>query len=102
MAREISLSGGDVSVLKALGLSGGTVAGNVLMERLGGMESAEIVDTLDGLIMLDYVLCDLETIKNAGDLKRANFNVNTAMLRDLREALAPQKKEHKPTRQRRG
>ena len=30
------------------------------------------------------------------------FNVNGAMLRDIREALTPQKKEVKPTRQRRG
>ncbi len=89
-------------MLKALGLSGGTVAGNVLMERLGGMEAAEIVDAIDSLMAFDYVLCDLDTIKNADDLKRASFNVNTAMLRDLREALAPQKKENRPTRQRRG
>ncbi len=102
MAREIILSGGDVSVLKALGLSGGTVNGRTLTERLGGMEAAEIVDSIDGLMMFDYVLCDLDTIKNSDDLVRANFNVNTAMLRDLREALAPQKKETKPTRQRRG
>ena len=36
MAREISLSGGDMSVLKALGLSGGIVSGKTLMERRGG------------------------------------------------------------------
>lgn len=102
MSREISLSGGDVSVLKALGLSGGTVGGKALMDRLGGMEAVEIVDALDSLMMLDYVLCDLPAIKGPDDLKHANFNVNTAMLRDLREALAPQKKENKPKRQRRG
>ena len=102
MSREISLSGGDVSVLKALGLSGGTVGGKALMDRLGGMEAVEIVDALDSLMTLDYVLCDLPAIKGPDDLKYANFNVNTAMLRDLREALAPQKKENKPKRQRRG
>ena len=91
-----------MSVLKALGLSGGMVAGKTLMDRLGGMEAAEIADAVEGLMMLDYVLCDLDAIKGADDLKRANFNVNTAMLRELREALAPQKKENKPTRQRRG
>ena len=30
------------------------------------------------------------------DLKDAKFNVNTAMLRDIREALTPQKKEVNP------
>ena len=102
MARDISLSGGDVSVLKALGLSGGAVGGKALLDRLGGMEAAEIADTIDGLMMLDYVLCDLGVIKGPDDLRRANFSVNTAMLRELREALAPQKKENSPKRQRRG
>ncbi len=43
--------------------------------------------------MLDYVLCDTERLRTVDDLKEAKFNVNTAMLRDLREALAPKKKE---------
>lgn len=102
MAREISLSGGDVSVLKALGLSGGQVTGRTLLDRLGGMEGVEVVDTVDGLIALDYVLCDMERVRNVDDLKDAQLSVNTAMLRDLREALNPPKKEARPTRQRRG
>ena len=102
MAREISLSGGDVSVLKALGLSGGQVTGQALMDRLGHMEPAEVVDTLDTLMSLDFVQSDTEKLKSASDLKGAKLNVNTAMLRDLREAINPPKKENKPTRQRRG
>ena len=72
------------------------------MDRLGGMEPVEIVDAIEGLMALDYVFCDLDALKGPDDLQRANFSVNTAMLRDLREALAPQKKEGKPKRQRRG
>ena len=102
MAREISLSGGDISVIKALGLSGGQVGGKSLVERLGGMETAEIIDTLDGLIMMEYVQSDTEKVRDMKELQAAKFNVNTAVLRDLRDALAPQKKENKPTRQRRG
>ncbi len=102
MARDISLSGGDISILKALGLSGGQVGGRALMERLGGMETAEIIDALDSLIMMDYVQSDTEKIRSVGDLQVAKFNVNTAVLRDLRDAMTPQKKEIKPTRQRRG
>ena len=89
-------------MLKALGLSGGMVGGKALMDRLGGMEMAEVVDALDGLMMLDYVSSNLDAIKSVDDLKRGSFSVNTSMLRDLREALAPQKKEGKPKRQRRG
>ncbi len=102
MAREISLSGGDVSVIKAMGLSGQQITGKALMERLPAMESAELADTLGGLILLDYVLCDTEKLRTGDALKEAHFNVNTAMLRDLREALAPKKKEVRATRQRRG
>ena len=102
MAREISLSGGDISVVKALGLSGGQMSGKTLMGRLGAMEGAEIVDTLGGLIQMDYVLCDTDKMRTVEDLQEATLSVNTAMLRDLREALAPQKKEVRPTRQRRG
>ena len=102
MGREISLSGGDISVIKALGISGGQISGKTLMERVGHMEPAELVDTLDMLMMFDYVQSDLERLKGVDDLKEAKFNVNTAMMRDIREALAPQKKEAKPTRQRRG
>ena len=102
MAREISLSGGDVSVIKALGLSGSQISGKNLLGRLGAMEGAEIVDTLSGLVQMDYVLCDVERLRSVEDMQEANFSVNTAMLRDLREALMPPKKEAKPTRQRRG
>ena len=91
-----------MSVLKALGLSGGQVTGRTLLERLGGMEGREVAETVEGLMMLDFVLCDMESIRGLDDLKEAKLSVNTAMLRDLREALAPQKKEVRPTRQRRG
>ena len=102
MGREISLSGGDISVIKALGISGAQVSGKSLMERVGHMEPAELLDTLDTLMMFDYVQSDMERLKGVDDLKDAKFNVNTAMMRDIREALTPQKKEVKPTRQRRG
>ena len=102
MAREISLSGGDVSVIKALGLSGSQMSGKTLLGRLSAMEGAEVVDTLGGLVQMDYVLCDVDRLRSVEDMQEASFSVNTAMLRDLREALMPPKKEVRPTRQRRG
>ena len=102
MAREISLSGGDISVLKALGLNGTETNGKTLRERIGSMESSELLDTLDGLMMFDYVLCDMAAIKRAEDLDGANFKVNPATTKELREALNPQRRENAPRRQRRG
>ena len=89
-------------MIKALGLSGSQISGKNLMSRLGAMEGAEIVDCLSGLVQMDYVNCDVERLRSVEDLQEANFSVNTAMLRDLRDALAPKKKEMRPTRQRRG
>ena len=46
---EISLNGGEISILKTLGLSGTTMSGAQLVDRLEAMEGAEFLDTLDGL-----------------------------------------------------
>lgn len=102
MSREISLSGGDISVLKALGLNGTETGGKTLLDRIGSMDSAELIDTLDGLMMFDYVLCDLPAVKRADDLDKATFKVNPACTKDLRDALNPQRREREPRRQRRG
>jgi hypothetical protein len=101
MSRDISLSGGDISVIKALGLTGSAINGTKLLERLGNMEHSELIDTLDGLMMFDYVVSDLEKVRNRDDLERANFKVNSTHLRDLREAMNPQRKEATSRRQRR-
>ena len=83
MAREICLSGGDVSVIKALGLSGSQMSGRNLIGRLAAMDGAEIVDTLSGLVQMDYVLCDVDKLRSVSDMEEAKFSINTAMLRDL-------------------
>jgi hypothetical protein len=102
MSREINLSGGDISVIKALGLTGSPVNGLKLLERLNDMGVAELLDTLDGLMMFDYVVSDVDPIRRKEDLEHANIKVNTTHIRDLREALNPQRKEITPRRQRRG
>ncbi len=102
MSREISLSGGDISVLKALGLNGTVTNGKTLLDRVGSMESSELIDALDGLMMFDYVLCDLPALKRREDLEKASFKVNPACAKSLRDAVAPQRKEREPKRQRRG
>lgn len=105
MGREISLSGGDISILKALGMSGASVDGSTLVERLGDMEAAELIDSLQGLMMFDYVLSDIQTFRKIEDVEKANFKANAAFLKDLREAITPGRKPpqaDKGRRQRRG
>jgi hypothetical protein len=101
MSRDLTLSGGDISVIKALGLTGSAVNGVKLLERLGNMESEELIDTLDGLMMFDYVVSDVQNLRRREDLERANFKVNSTHIRDLREAMNPQRKEPASRRQRR-
>ena len=100
MAREITLSGGDISVIKALGVSGTKVPGEALIERLGEMEEAELVDTLQGLVAMDYVVSDSDRLRHIEDVEKATFNVNGNLVRDLRAALHPQTRQRE--RRRRG
>src|SRR5438105_508276 len=97
--REVNLSGGEISVIKALGLSGGTVDGETLIERAQGMEEAELLDTLQGLILSGYVNCTVRTLRTVEQLKKAELEVNSSYQRDLREALDSRNKQ--PTRRRR-
>ena len=52
MRREINLSGGEITLLKTMGLSGTSIFGRFLVERAGDMEQAEFLDELNGLISL--------------------------------------------------
>ncbi len=103
MQREIKLSGGEITLLKTMGLSGTPVYGKVLIERIGEMESAEFLDELTGLISLGYVLCDKVNVRTMEDVERAVFRVNASYARDLRDALNPsRRREEKSRRRRRG
>ena len=103
MHREINLNGGEITLLKTLGLSGTPVYGKVLVERIGEMESAEFLDELTGLISLGYVLCDKVNVRTMEDVERAVFRVNASYARDLRDALNPsRRREEKSRRRRRG
>jgi hypothetical protein len=103
MAREIKLSGGEITLLKTLGLSGTPVPGKILLERIGEMEQAELVDELNGMIELGYVLCDKVNVRTMEDIQRAVFRVNASYARDLRDALHPgRRREREGRRRRRG
>ena len=56
MKREIKLDGGEITILKTIGLSGSPIYGKLLLERIGEVQEAEFIDTLDGMISLGYLL----------------------------------------------
>jgi len=98
MAREIHLDGGEVQVLKAIGLSGTNISGEQIIERVSGMEEAEFIDTLQGLMMMGYVLADKQAFHDYEDVKRADFHVNSGYSKALREAMEPSHRPQKRSR----
>ena len=103
MQREIKLSGGEITILKSIGLGGTATPGKQLIERAGEMSEAEFLDDLNGLIMMGYVLSDKVNLCKKEDLERASLRVNASYARDLKEALNPgRKREDNSRRRRRG
>jgi len=98
---EIHLNGGEISILKTIGLGGGNMPGNQLAERMSEMEGAEFLDTLDGLLTMDYVLSDRVSVRTMDAVKSANFRVNPAHARELRDAVYPSRAKQEPRRRRR-
>jgi hypothetical protein len=101
MRREINLSGGEITLLKTMGLSGTPVYGKLLVERIGEMEQAEFLDELSGLISQGYVLADKVNIRTMEDVERSVFRVNASYARDLRDALNPSRRREREGRRRR-
>ncbi|HEV8186056.1 MAG TPA: hypothetical protein VGP40_08880 [Chthoniobacterales bacterium] len=104
MSREIKLNGGEITVLKTLGLTGTQVAGKTLLERMEGLETAEMLDTLSGLIAMGYVLASKVNVRTIEDVELSLFRVNPSYSRDLKDALSPStgRDERRARRDRRG
>ena len=103
MHREINLSGGEITLLKTLGLSGTPTYGKLLAEQVDEMEQAEFLDDLVGLIELGYILSDKVNIRTMEDVERAIFRVNASYARDLKDAIHPDRdREREGRRRRRG
>jgi hypothetical protein len=100
MGREIKLDGGEITLLKKLGLSGTQVYGKMLIDRVDSMETQEFLDTLTGLIDQGYVLSNKVNIRVIEDVERAFFRTNPADAKDLRDAVNPGRKRDRERTQR--
>lgn len=91
-------------MLKALGLSGTPVYGQLLRGRLKDLGAAEFLDTLTGLVMMGYVLSSKVNIVTMEEVERSAFRVNPSYARDLRSAMRPSssRTEERGRRRRRG
>ncbi len=100
----INLNGGEITVIKTLGLSGASMKGEVLQRRIGGFEDAELLDTLQGLMQIGYISSSREGLRTVREMENAVFKVNPSYIKILQEALDPrlQSKSKKKRRHRRG
>lgn len=103
MPREITLDGGEITVLKKIGLSGSPMYGKMLIDRVDSMETQEFLDTLVGLIDQGFVLSNKVNIRVIEDVERAFFRVNPAEAKELRDAVNPSRRraQERARRQRR-
>jgi hypothetical protein len=100
MSREIRLDGGEISILKKIGLSGAPLMGKLLLDRIEGMETGEVLDTLCGLIDQGYVVSDKVTVRTIQDVEKASFRVNAAFSKDLQDAVNPSRRRERERQER--
>ncbi len=77
------------------------MAGTQLVDRIKEMDGAEFLDTLSGLIALDYVVANRVNIRTIDSVKAASFRVNPAVSRELRDAVYPSRQSKPDTGRRR-
>jgi len=95
MSRELTLDGGEITVLKRIGLSGAPVLGRVLLGSLEKDEIPMFLDTLVGLIEQDYVLSNRVNVRLIEEVQRATFRVNPAFAVELRDAVSPARRRER-------
>jgi hypothetical protein len=100
MSREIKLDGGEISVLKQIGLSGAPLFGKLLIDRIEEMETGEFLDTLSGLMDQGYVVSDKVAVRTIEDVQKASFRVNAAHSKDLQDAVNPSRRRERERQER--
>jgi len=95
MGRDIKLTGGEITILKKIGLSGTPLLGKLLIDRIEEMETGEFLDGLIGLMDLNYVLSNKVNIRLKEDVEKASFRVNPSFSKDLADAVNPSRKRER-------
>ena len=63
MPRELTLDGGEITLLKRIGLSGGQIYGRLLVDDLEQEEIPIFLETLIGLLEQNYVLTNKVNVR---------------------------------------
>jgi hypothetical protein len=101
VGRDIQLSGGEITILKAIGVSGTAMAGKFLLDQIEEVEAGEFIDTLGGLVAMGYLLATKVNIRTLEDVERASFRVNPSYAHDLKDALDPSRRREAAKQRRR-
>lgn len=100
--REINLDGGEITIIKALGMSSSEMLGEDLLAKISSeLVGAEVIDTIKGLMDMGYVDADKTGFYKIDDMKPLYFRINSGYAKDLREAIDPQPQKRKSKRVRR-
>ena len=100
-SRDINLDGTEISVIKALGFGNTETTGADLIERCSDLPIAELIDCLQGLMGIGYVVADKSGFYKKEDMEKVYFRVNSGYMKDLRDALDPRPEQRKSKRVRR-
>jgi hypothetical protein len=98
---DIYLDGGEIAIVKAIGIGGGVATGDTLMDRTQNMDIHEVIDVLKGLMTTGYVICDRDTFRDNDDFRNAEFHVNSGYTKALKLAVNPEPQSKKSRRIRR-
>lgn len=98
---NINLDGTEISVIKALGFGSNDTLGADLIANCGDLPIAELIDCLQGLMGIGYVVADKTSFYKKEELEKVLFRVNSGYMKDLREALDPRPEVKKSKRVRR-
>ena len=86
---DINLDGAEKSIIKAIGFGGSGIKGTTLIERVGDLEEAELIDTIRGLMSIGYLIADKQSFHEIRDVENTEFNINSGYSRELKDSLDP-------------
>jgi hypothetical protein len=101
VGHQIQLSGGEITILKAIGLSGSAMAGKFLLDRMEEVEAGEFIDTMRGLMAMGYLLANKVNVRTLEDVEHTSFRVNPSYAHDLKDALDPSRRREADKQRRR-
>jgi hypothetical protein len=89
VSNEFNLDGVEIAIIKALGFGSGDISGASLAQRVSELGESELIDAVQTLVMMGYVISDKASFSSPEEFRSANFHVNSGYQRDLKGSLAP-------------